>query len=926
VKLEESQMAYRVAIENDRICLWHYDILTQTYFQDQTTAEELEELISVQPDYPETKILMGDVRKDSEEKLRALFDKICAGEEMVQDEIWIRSAVDPEEFICTKVYIRNLRDEFGEIIRTVGITRNITEEIQNRIQKQKYELAIADSSLSIWEFDLNNDTYSISEETAGRFGIPAKGEGMPEVLLDNGLILKDSEETYLDMYRQLKDGITQIRAEMHLRNKDGGDNWQECTYYTVCDDRGEPSYAIGCSLDYTAIRIKERHYQEELEIQKADLNEQMISKARADVTTGIIETMSYEERHDTAEEVPTLEELSRIMQKFAEDDAMKKNLATVFSKEYLLSSYADGKKELSFEGKAAVSEGMPKWVKVLVRLHTNPENGHIMAFIYAYDVNREHSVADIFNHVVDQDYEFVGVVDGVTGRYKTFEKQGYNGPRPGTEGDTFVEDMLKLEKYLLPEEQERFRTVMDYSHILGVLDQGRQAAAVFGCMYDNKEVHYLRFRASYTDPATRRFIITATDVSDIIEGENTNHTALAHALKNANDAVQIKSAVLSKVTHDVRTPLASITGLLSLMKEAASKVVMTKEERAKFDQYFRQLDASSTELLNSINDVQTLDTLDKESRLHISDYSFTALLTELSNKTAKEASLKGVHYKADFGNLTDRMMKIDVSKVRNMMSVLFYNAVRYTPAGKQVQMMANEAPYGDNKIIYTISIKDNGVGISKDLMPHIFDLFSKERTGYRDGYNGTGLELPVAKQLADVMQADLSADSLLGKGSTFTVTLPLEIAEDAGGGTGTSADSNKKKDPSDVIFAERRVLIAEDNEMNAEVTRMILENKGISVMVAANGEETLRLYQDNEPGYFDAILMDLRMPVMDGFEATRQIRSAGRADSSFIPIIAMSADMYEEDIKACEEAGMNRNLNKPIQPDLLFDTLAELMY
>ncbi|MCR5032092.1 MAG: response regulator [Lachnospiraceae bacterium] len=922
LRLEESQKAYQVAIENDRISLWHYDIMTHTFFQDQTTAPELEEMITVQPDYPEIKIAVGDVREDSADRLRRLFERISNGEDAVADEIWIRSASDPEEFICTRFYISNLRDEFGEIIRTVGITRNITEEIQAKLDKQKYELAISNSSVSIWEFDLKAGRCRTDQKTAALFGLQEETEGMPEALLRCGMVPPESEEAYRNLYAQLQEGIPTVKTELLLRKEDGEENWQQCTYYTVCDDDGTPSYAVGCSMDSTAMKIMERHYQDELQLQKAGLNDALISKARVDVQTGEIETITYGESEERKSVIPSLDVLREVLQTFCEEEDLREEIRKVFCRDYLLSMYADGKKEISFDGRGMYRNDMVCWIKVLIRMHRNPDTGHVMAFVYAMDVTRERSTEDIFAHVVDQDYEFVGIVDGKSGKYKLFPKQNYKGPLPKPEGDDFVAAMLELERYISPESKARYREIMNYRFLFKCLDAVQFASTVFCCSYENGELHYLKIRASYTDAADKEFIITVTDVSDVVQGENESRIALEEALRNAMDANHIKSAVLGKLTHDVRTPVASLSGLILLLKEQTDKLVMTKEERARIEQYLHQLDATSRELLNSVNDVQTLDNLDKQARLSLQECNIRELLGELADNTARDAALKNVHFKAELSNIKARMVLCDQGKVRQMLSVLLFNAIKHTPAGKQVTLTAGEATYDGNQTIYTISIRDNGTGIEKELMPHIFELFSKEQTSGIRGYNGTGLELPVAKQLADLMQADLSADSLLGKGSTFTVVLPLENAADDVVEPGEKKEKTLSRD----LFLDRRILLAEDNEMNAEVARMLLESKGFKVITVSNGEEAVREYSQREVGYFDAVVTDLRMPVMDGFEMTRKIRKSGRADSSFIPIIGMSADMYEEDLKDAKEAGMNTHLAKPIQPDHLFRTLAELMY
>ena len=246
--------------------------------------------------------------------------------------------------------------------------------------------------------------------------------------------------------------------------------------------------------------------------------------------------------------------------------------------------------------------------------------------------------------------------------------------------------------------------------------------------------------------------------------------------------------------------------------------------------------------------------------------------------------------------------------MRQLFLNIYGNCIKYNKFGGKVTTILKCEGTTGSRVIYRWIIADTGVGMSQEFLKHIFDPFSQERSDARSVYNGTGLGMAIVKGLVDEMHGTIEVTSKEGIGSTFDITLPFEISEE-------SVDTQREEVPEAGSIRGIHLLIAEDNELNAEIIETLLEDEGAEITIARDGQEAVELFKINPQGTFDAILMDVMMPYMNGLEATRIIRSLDRADAEKIPIIAMTANAFEEDVKKCIEAGMNAHLSKPLQMD-----------
>lgn len=389
----------------------------------------------------------------------------------------------------------------------------------------------------------------------------------------------------------------------------------------------------------------------------------------------------------------------------------------------------------------------------------------------------------------------------------------------------------------------------------------------------------------------------------------------------ANDA---KNQFLFSMSHDIRTPMNAIIGFTRLMKQNI-------EDRQKVEDYISKINDSSNFLLSLINNVLEMariesgklvldeGIIDTHKFEHVTDTVFTDL-----------AKSKGITFSNDYELLSDFVLG-DETKIRDITLNIVSNAIKYTPAGGYVKLTLKESRSDKpGYTIFTAVAEDSGIGISKSFLPHIFEEFSREKNTTDSKVSGTGLGMPIVKKLIDLMNGTIDIESEVGKGTKVTVVLPLRLLSEKqleevklAKLKGKNDESNV--DPSSTGFAGKRILLAEDNELNAEIAIAVLEEMGLKVIRVADGFKCVQVMEEYDEDYFSLVLMDIQMPNMDGYEATRNIRAMMNPKKAHIPILAMTANAFDEDRKRALEAGMDGHLAKPIDVQELLQKLRQML-
>ena len=386
--------------------------------------------------------------------------------------------------------------------------------------------------------------------------------------------------------------------------------------------------------------------------------------------------------------------------------------------------------------------------------------------------------------------------------------------------------------------------------------------------------------------------------------------AAEEAMIAAESASKAKSTFLSNMSHDIRTPMNAIIGF--------TNIGLKQNPTPELKNCLEKISNSSEHLLTLINDVLDI------SRIESGKIKYTPLPIDIREVTDTVLNImhgflsnRNINFRTRRTRIETPYVLADAVRIREVLVNILGNAVKFTDDGGSIIFEMNYHPWEDDKhIVVCYRISDTGVGMSEEFVEHIFDEFSQEENSARTQYKGTGLGMAITKRYVDLMGGTISVESKKNEGSTFTIEIPFELTDES--------EVRKQGIPaSKADLTGVKILMAEDNELNAEIAMVQLEEAGIQVTRASDGKEVVKIFAENPPGTFDIILMDVMMPEMNGYEATKAIRSMNnRHDDSNIPIIAMTANAFAEDVQASLDAGMNGHIAKPINIDELIKAIA----
>lgn len=388
------------------------------------------------------------------------------------------------------------------------------------------------------------------------------------------------------------------------------------------------------------------------------------------------------------------------------------------------------------------------------------------------------------------------------------------------------------------------------------------------------------------------------------------------ALQTAENANKAKTDFLSNMSHDIRTPMNAIIGMTSLIRHDAGN-------KAKVIEYADKIDISSQHLLGIINDVLDMSKIEAgKTVFKYTDFSILDFITELNTIFHSQIDEKNQTLTIIKENIRHEWVNGDQVHLMQIFSNLVSNAVKYTQEGGKIQFLVEECETKSSVYAkYRFLVSDNGMGMSADFKDTIFDAFTRAESSMTNKIQGTGLGMAITKNLVEAMGGTIDVESELGQGSCFEVLIDLRIAEDR---FVSSAEQAEKDEPAGNVLKGMRFLCAEDNELNAEILMELLKIEGAECTICENGKRVLEAFEQSAPGDYDMILMDVQMPVMNGYEATKAIRRSSHELAKTIPIIAMTANAFSEDIQHSLAAGMNAHVSKPIEMKVLEKTIRSI--
>ena len=931
------------------------------------------------------------------------------------------------------------------------LTLEREEELRLRAEQEKINIALDNTDMLIWEYDIAERRLECQRNASKYFGGEIVRHDIPQSSVDAGHVHQESIADYLALYQKVIDGGQYAQADIHFLDRASGDLWLRVTLRRIKNSYGR---VIGCGVNITEEKFKEQKYIEELEYMSGLQSEDLLAKFRGNLTRNLVADYVGSDEMRIADDCMTytgvVEEVAAEM--VAED--MKEKLRESLGVSSLMALYYEGKVEYSLDYQRYLKNGTLCWVRTYVKMFQSTEQNDIMCFLYTYDINDSMLSQIALQAIVSHTYDYVGIIDRVMNRFlclagaeKDYLPSKYREDYDGT-AITFADEcrdyFASEEEYLSARNNAQLETVIreleqkeNYEFNEKIWDRERTV------------LHTYRLSFSYIDDYKTQILVRRTDITESILEEQKQQDLLRNALAQAEQANNAKSDFLSRMSHEIRTPMNAIIGMSALAAQSINDPERVAECISK-------VGISARFLLSLINDILDMSRIEsgkvvvKKERI-----SFEEFINGINTICYEQTEEKGIDYESIVTSFTEDYYMGDAMKLQQVLINIISNAIKFTPSGGKVQLIIHQGRIKDGKARMTFTINDTGIGIKEEFLPHLFNPFEQGNDNTA-GYTGTGLGLAICKNLINIMGGHISVNSIEGVGSEFTVELDLELCEetkrtghsktkinfaklsalivddeiticqhtesilsemgmkaewvDSGRGAidmvkrkwekNASYDvilidwkmpemngvetareirkivgeevtiiimtaydwasieqearragvnlliskplfkksltsafqkvymerdlSQTKKQPAEYDFTGKTILLVEDHVLNVEVAKQLLTNKGAKVEVAENGLAAIEMFATSQ-GDYDAILMDIRMPVMNGLTAAKSIRQLKKKTAKTVPIIAMSANAFDEDVEKSKAAGMNAHLAKPIEPQQLYETLQEFM-
>lgn len=491
------------------------------------------------------------------------------------------------------------------------------------------------------------------------------------------------------------------------------------------------------------------------------------------------------------------------------------------------------------------------------------------------------------------------------------EQTGYPFPKEGTYTGLIADSIPEI----YPSYREDYAAMFGREEVLGRFASGdREVYMEIRQRGIDGLYHWLSVHIIFVENPFNNDVV-AIELIKILDGQRAEQAKqeqlLRDALASAQAANRAKSDFLSRMSHDIRTPMNAIIGMSTIGQ-------MKLDDKDNVKDCFTKIDVSSRYLLSLINDILDMSKIETENMEIASEkFEFQTFVDEVREIIGSQAVERKLVFEMSCQEPLEKCYVGDVLRTKQILLNLLSNALKFTPAGGRVDVDIREVERRGGCSYLRFTVRDNGIGMSEEFQTCLFRPFEQEEPGDARNHVGTGLGLSIVYNLVQLMDGSITVKSKKNEGSTFSVVIPFQLASGSQEAEQESDQTGEKKN----LLAGKRVLLVEDNQLNLEIAQTLLEMNGLLVDTAEDGQAAVEAFRRQEPGTYFAILMDIRMPIMDGLEATRRIRSLDRADAAVIPVLAMTANAFDQDKQKAAEAGMTGYLTKPLDMKELLERL-----
>jgi PAS domain S-box-containing protein len=874
--------------------------------------------------YSNKKELLLDMNND--------ITNIIYRDDIQKVEAYLKTCIEPGDKYELTYRVRKKNGRFiwikdnGKVVKAqdrialVGVCHDVTENIENKQKlkdtENRFKLAISGAKMLVWEYDIKNKCARYPQGTEiGEIGREVILYDFPDRLFKNGTVIEEQQEEIKEFYNRVNFG-----EEKELTGTfwmlESASNIKRCveiSYSVVRDEEGNGITAYGMSRDITEQKFTEKRFREELAFRNKT-DEKLISTGCINLTLGIVENLRHGEVYEKDVNVlETVDYRERSMYYLKESEITDEQ-AQNLSVENLLKLFEKGVTEVREEYLATDPTGNRIWICVDVNILKSPKTGNILAFFYNRDITQEKMSAIISENILSQNYLEVGVIDTTRDTYTRFYSQATNISQFNN-SFAFEKGMeIFCEKRVTENDRRRVQKYMTIDYINSAIKKNGIVEFQFLGLdrNGNEEYNSMVMKPLFKD-RDDILISTRSNVDAIVRESQKKEKKLKKAMEEAKKANEARADFFAGISHDMRTPMNAIIGMSALGVDESEDEAIKK--------YFTNIDASAHFLLGLINDALDSSQIEKNVlKLTYEPYFMDEFRHYVDSVVRPLCDAKKIEFNMVVPEAFAKCVSTDKLRFNQIFFNLLSNAVKFTPENGKIDFIIEIVSKENGVLIERFIVKDTGIGMSKDFQKNMFNQFAREKAHGDMSTGGTGLGLFITKYVVELMGGTISVNSEVGKGSEFIVELALQEVDSVG--VHFTTPEKLSEDDFDTILKDKRVLLCEDIEMNSQIASRLLEKKGMIVECVPDGQAGLEKFNNSDEGYYDVVLMDIRMPVMDGLEATKFIRNLERMDSKKVPIIAMSANTHKKDVEAALNAGMSTHIGKPFDVKELYRVIS----
>lgn len=811
-------------------------------------------------------------------------------------------------FVVSAIYVFFIIENFR--------IKKIAQALQE--SKEKYLIATKNADFSVWEFDIINKRIIQSYHSKEVHGNLEVIENVPEFIIESGYVIGEDIDKFREMYEKICAGEPSAEGEFWVKTSKRTERWYErVTYTTIFDKQGKPIKAIGSSKDITKEKEIEKKYKEEI-YYRTCVDKDVIGSFHFNLTKNWCGDGQSE-----VKEILRLQE-SKTVDGFFEaeyannaDSELLKEYKKVFNRENLIKAFGEGNSQLSFDHKYYL-ENRQKicWITTFIFMIENPKTGDVEGFIYSRNINDQKVNEQIMRTVIGLEYDFITVINGLDNTFFLYETN-QDSTLPSTENNNYDQTVLDYaQKFVLGEDKTQYIHDSFLGEIMKQLEENNSYIVYYRVIEPSGKIRWKKSYYAYMDVKDKVIIGTRVDITQIFEREEKTNELLKNALAAAEQANKAKSVFLSSMSHDIRTPMNAIIGM--------TKIAMIDiDNKEKVMDSLKVIASSGKHLLDIINDILDMSRIESGKLIFAQEeYDLIKLLNDIKLINKPLIDEKQQTFEVKLINVQHNLLKGDALKLKQVIINLLSNANKFTPKGGDIALIVEEIKTTqEGGVHFRFTVEDNGIGIQKESQEEIFNPFSREGIGAINNIEGTGLGLSIVKNMIEARGGRIWVESEAGKGSKFIFEFASIIANKS---KNIVEEKEYKRIDTNIDCTGIKILIVEDNEINIMVATQLFEKLGAIVDTAMNGSIGYDKFVSSKNGDFDIIFMDIQMPVMNGYEATKAIRESNHEQAATIPIVAMSADVFAEDITKARMAGMNAHFGKPLDMSNFFEIISDL--